>query len=231
VSCSRLAPCPEHGTTCYKLSYFNLRAFAEPIRYLFVVAGRKWEDHRYHIDFENGFKADEFVADQKAGKFASALNQVPYLETNKFQLGQSRAIQRYLAREFGFVGRNEIEAAQVDCFCEHLRDMGQQRQDAVRKVERKDMGTAGTAWVNEELPKWLPELEAATSGQPGFIVGNKTSVADIALYVIFADNLMDDAAAVHKLLESAPKLAAVIKRIGELPEVVSWRNTRPKNPF
>lgn len=231
VSCANTAPCSVHGATTYKLSYFNLRAFAEPIRYLFVVAGRPFEDHRYPVELVGGFKADEFQADQKAGKFAASLNQVPLLETNKFQLGQSRAISRYLARQFGFVGRNEMEAAQIDAFCEHLRDLGEQRQTAVRKVERKDAPAAATAWVNEQLPVWMPELEAAVSGEAGFAVGNSTSVADIQLFVTFADSLMDDAEAVNKQLEGTPKLQAIIKRIGELPEVVAWRASRPVTMF
>jgi len=230
VSCSNLAPCAEHGTS-YKLSYFNVRGFAEPIRYLFVIGGRPFEDFRYPVEFVNGFKADEWEADKKSGKFAFALNQIPVLETPKFQLGQSRAIQRYLARDFGLNGSNEIEAAQIDAFCEHVRDLAQQRGDAVRKVERKDSGAAGTVWVNEQLPLWLPELEAAISGPDGYVVGNRTSVADIVLFFTFADIFIDDLAAVTKQLESTPKIAAIVKRIGELPEIVSYRNSRPQTPF
>ena len=37
--------------------------------------------------------------------------------------GQSKSIERYLARRVGLYGANELEAAQIDSFGEHLRDL------------------------------------------------------------------------------------------------------------
>jgi hypothetical protein len=39
--------------------------------------------------------------------------------------GQSKTIERFVARQHGFLGSNELEAAQVDMICEHMRDIKQ----------------------------------------------------------------------------------------------------------
>ena len=38
------------------------------------------------------------------------------------EIGQSKAIERYIARRYGLLGANEIEAAQIDAITEHIRD-------------------------------------------------------------------------------------------------------------
>ena len=38
-------------------------------------------------------------------------------------IGQSKAIERYLARRFGLMGENAEDEAMIDCIAEHCRDV------------------------------------------------------------------------------------------------------------
>ena len=121
----------------------------------------------------------------------------------KAVLGQSKAIERYLARTFGLMGSNDLEAAQVDMIGEHVRDI----KDAYQKA--KAAGN-GDAFLSADLPKWLAKLEKCVSqtGKEGFAVGDKISLAGLQIYSLcteFFDN-KDAAAAAYKPL---PRVAAV----------------------
>lgn len=78
----------------YKLHYFSSRGMGETIRQIFAVAKQDYEDVRYQLaDFQ-----------QHKDKFP--FGQLPVLEEDGKQLGQSGTIQRYLARKFGEYGLN-----------------------------------------------------------------------------------------------------------------------------
>ena len=63
---------------------------------------------------------------QEGVVLAANMNRVPVLEvrdaegTLQATVGQSKAIERFVARQLHFMGRNEIEAAQIDMICEHM---------------------------------------------------------------------------------------------------------------
>mgnify|MGYP001167623941 CR=1 FL=1 len=50
------------------------------------------------------------LKDKKDGKLLKSCNKVPYLSVDGEIVGQSEAIERYLARRFNLMGDNEIEA-------------------------------------------------------------------------------------------------------------------------
>lgn len=57
------------------------------------------------------------------------LNRAPVLVTSDGQtIGQSKAIERYLAKQFGLMGNTLEEEAMIDCIAEHCRDV----KDAAR---------------------------------------------------------------------------------------------------
>ncbi|XP_052255036.1 probable glutathione S-transferase 5 isoform X2 [Dreissena polymorpha] len=80
----------------YKLHYFDVRGRAELSRYLFLAAGRDFEDNRIPQDGWSNVKP------------TLVYGQVPVLEVDGKQLAQSNAIARFLAREFE-MGKNLAE--------------------------------------------------------------------------------------------------------------------------
>lgn len=209
-----------------KLVYFNGRGLAEVTRFLLAIGGEKYEDKRYPIDPANGWKKEEFDADQKAGKFVSSLGMVPRLESKSFVIGQSKAIERFLANRYGLMGKNAVEAAIIDSYAESIRDI----KDAKQKAGGMDKA-ASTKFVQESIPGWFTKLEMATYGEIGFCVGNSTSLADVAMFHLVNDLLADDATLVKKALSSCPQLSAIVERVGQIPAVQTYIASRPNTPF
>ncbi|KAI6183517.1 putative glutathione S-transferase 6 [Aphelenchoides bicaudatus] len=95
----------------YKLTYFDERNRAEPLRLIFEYAGQKFEDIRLNDQ--------EFL--KQRNSFPNG--QLPVLEfDNGKVLGQSGSIIRFLARKFNLVGSNETEAARADEVFETYKD-------------------------------------------------------------------------------------------------------------
>ncbi|CAF4438029.1 unnamed protein product [Adineta steineri] len=95
----------------YKLSYFNLRGFAEVSRLIFAAAGEKFEDVRYEREQWPEHKAE------------MPLGQMPVLEVDGVKLPQSAAIARYLAKQFHLAGKDNFEQAQVDAVVDTIYDL------------------------------------------------------------------------------------------------------------
>ena len=70
------------------LHYFNLRARAEPIRWILAYTGQNWTDHR--IEF----------SEWPSVKSIPPFGQLPYIDIEgQAPLAQTYAIARYLAKE------------------------------------------------------------------------------------------------------------------------------------
>ena len=95
-----------------KLYYFNLRARAELIRLVLVATGRTWNDIRFDS------------AQWTEYKHKMLLGQVPVLElADGTQLPQALCIARYVARETGLAGKDNLESAKIDVVIDTQRDM------------------------------------------------------------------------------------------------------------
>ena len=66
-----------------------------------------------------------------AGEFEAALGKVPILYVDGVALPQSKAMERYVAKQVGLMGSTPMEEAQIDAICEHQRDI----RDAFGKVD------------------------------------------------------------------------------------------------
>lgn len=61
---------------------------------------------------------------KETGALAAALGRAPMLRlADGTELGQSKTIERYLARELGLMGVTASDAARIDMICEHVRDI------------------------------------------------------------------------------------------------------------
>lgn len=200
----------------YKLSYFDVRALAEPIRLLFAFQGVEYTDERIQRD------------NWPAIKDTKPWGNMPVLEEDGKVLAQSGAILRYLGKKYGMFGSNDFEAAKIDEMIEATTDLRTacfkifMEADAAKKAE-------GQAKLNSEtfpfyLTRWSKILE---KNGTGYLVGNKLSVADlnVASYLqIFAEVTPD-------LLKDYPFLQKHQAVVFNAKGIKEWVEKRPKSQW
>eukprot|EP00457_Paulinella_chromatophora_P007178 gb/GEZN01007199.1/.p1 GENE.gb/GEZN01007199.1/~~gb/GEZN01007199.1/.p1 ORF type:complete len:445 (+),score=92.21 gb/GEZN01007199.1/:29-1363(+) len=216
-----------------QLKYFDAKGAAEVIRTLFAAAGVKYEDKRYTFGFKDGMPKveEQHEIDKLGGLFDENLQRLPVLTlADGTTIGQSRAIERFVARDLGMVGRTELEAAAVDCYCEHVRDI----RDAWGKVRGSPFAPPNEETIAkknkfylEDLPTWMKKLETVTDGE-GFTVGDTLTLSDVVLYVTLTQ-FFDDAEKVIAAYADCPNIRAVVDKVGKNKGIKSWLANRPES--
>ena len=131
---------------------------------------------------------------------------MPVVTVGEANVGQSTAINYFVAVEHGLLGSNNLEAAQILSINEHMKEVfdafhalvpygSEPTEEALVKwFEQGATDTTGPADPSERstrfLTWWLGRIEL-TLGDKGFAVGNKLSLADMQLYFTFADYLRE----------------------------------------
>ncbi|KRT79655.1 Glutathione S-transferase, partial [Oryctes borbonicus] len=93
-----------------KLTYFNVKALAEPSRMLLKYGGIDFVDNRLE------------GSDWEEIKPKVPFGQVPVLEENGKEANQSVAIARYIAKRVKLVGDNDWEALEIDAIVDTIND-------------------------------------------------------------------------------------------------------------
>jgi glutathione S-transferase len=195
----------------YKLYYFNGRGRAEVVRLIFAAAGEKFEDIRYEHNEWPSHKSE------------MPLGQLPILEFDGVKLPQSMAIARFVAKQFGLAGRDNLEQAKVDAVVDASIDLAMKFLP-IHFEQDGDKKTVGIAkFVADELPKNLQNFEILaklySNGGP-FFVGNHLNWCDLEVYDMLDYILQIDENALHHYpwlqnnrqeVEKQPKIAAYLK--------------------
>jgi len=232
----------EKGQTCsavqidiqsmaMKLTYFDIRGLAETTRLLFVASGTAYEDKRLPIsmttpgDFSTVVR-EEFNALKEAGELDVALGKVPVLEVDGVKIGQSKAIERFVAKSTGMLGGSDLEAAQIDCLACHIMDI----KDAYKEAKKgEDKEAVMKKWFGETLPEWLAKVDKSLPSATGpWLVGDKMSYADVSYYYFLLDpkGFFDDTAGAAAALATCPRLDAACKAVLNDSKVSDWVNTK-----
>ncbi|XP_071507732.1 S-crystallin SL11-like [Diadema antillarum] len=202
----------------YKLTYFDARGRVEIARLMFALKGVEFDDVR--VDYTTFATSEE--------KKKAPLGQLPILEIEgRPILPQSRAIQRYLAREFGFYGSNNKEATFMDLVVETYDDFTEgmskfiyYESDPAKKAEAKKK------FMEESAPRLLAFLEKLLGqSSSAYFVGDKASFADVTVFNLVdvgVDHLGED------LFSKYPKLVELKQRVSEIPSVKAYLDKRPK---
>jgi glutathione S-transferase len=212
----------------FKVVYFAAYGRVETARIMLAMAGQDFEDFRYPISF--GTPGDmstvhrpEFDADQGAGKFDYGLNLIPVIEAGDFKLPQSKAIERYVAKKVGMFGSTLEEEGWVDAINEHMGDIG----GAFAGKESDE------TWFKEALPAYMKKLEATLPGTSGFAVGDKVSLADVAIYRFIKDTQPpNDSKWDSDVLASyadCPKIKAIVATMDGHEKLQKWLKERPQS--
>lgn len=204
----------------YRLIYFNLKGRAETARMMFKAAEVDFEDFRIEQKRWSEFK---HMAPQGL---------LPVLEVNGKKLPQSGAINRYLARELGFYGRNNWESSMVDAVVETIEDC---THDLDIWWMLKDLDVRNKLQRHHEerlIPRALKRLNQLledNKGGDGYFVGDKLSLADVHAFNYINDYLPY----LHniKASDGFPKLGEHCTRISQVPQIKDWLETRPYTRF
>jgi len=224
-----------------KLSYFDIRGLAEVTRLMFVASKTAYEDKRYSITFGtpgdfSTIQRPEFNAAVEAGEMVAGMGKVPILEVEGIKVGQSKAIERFVAKKVGMLGSSDIETFQIDSLACAVIDI----KDAYKAAKEKgkdDKEAAMKTWFGETLPEWLAKVEKLLPTAPGpWLVGDKMSYADVTFYYFLLDpkGFFDDVEGAAKALSSAPRLNAACQAVLADPSISDWvKNKRPEGsaPF
>jgi glutathione S-transferase len=158
-----------------KFYYFNLQARGELTRLILAAAGRSYEDIRFDFDHWPEYKPKMI------------LGQVPVLElADGTQIPQSLTIARYVARETGLGGSDNLESAKIDAVVDTQKDINEVFYSKVfaEKDETKKAQEA-EKFLNENVVKHvenLDKLKKAYSQDERYFVGNKLSWADLYVF-------------------------------------------------
>merc|ERR1711865_758280 len=205
----------------FKLQYFDARGIIEPARILLALAGQEFEDGRFPIVF--GTPGDPSTIDRTVFEEAKAsgaldanLGRAPILYVDGVGIGQSKTILRFLARQLGFAGDNEMAIAKGDMLMECISDF----KDGFGKAAPPMMG-----------PETRSEEEAAKA-MSDYWIGEKPSVADVVIFSFFKDNTRFQACEQYEAtMAASPKLTALCEAFGQLENVAKWITDRPQTMF
>jgi len=216
----------------YELTYFNGRGIAETARYLFALAEKDFTDTRFPIKVVDWktyqFERKEFDKAKSSGQLKLSLGKVPFLTVGGTTvIPQSKAIERFLARRFGLLGSSDTDAALIDAFAEHCRDVKTAYQP-VRKAVGEEKAKLLEIFFNVDLPGRFRAMAAARE-RGEWIVGDALSLADVSFYELI--EFFDDQSRARKSLSSSPDLEQIWWNFKHLKVVQRWEEERPETPF
>lgn len=214
--------------TSYKLTYFNLRARAEPTRLVFAYAGVDYEDIR--LSFEN--PAEEWLPMKKSGK--SPFGQLPLLEVEGVALCQSMTILRFVAKRHGLMPSTDIQQALAEMFSEAVNDLENEIIRAAVCTNPEEQKALMEKCEKESVPKKCKYLEKFLEKNPKdevYCVGNKLSFADICFFACFNSYIAKGKPEVPDVLKGLPRLTALYKKVRDEPKLQEWLEKRPQTPL
>ncbi|XP_071178737.1 glutathione S-transferase 1-like [Mytilus edulis] len=199
----------------YKLTYFNLRARGEVSRLLFAAACKEYEDCR--ITFE----------EWPSIKPTTPLGQVPVLSVNGKLIPQSRAIERYLAREFGLYGKTNMENTMCDIIIDTIHcDVRPELRKYIFEKDEAKKADISKHLVEEVLHKFMLFIEKTLKENGGnYLVGNDLTWADLAVFDFTQEVL---AVWKHEKLNFLEEFNKHHEGIKAVPKIKKWLETRPK---
>lgn len=245
------------------LNYWDGRGLIEPARLMLILSNKEvgidFKDSRYGMDSTLPAHVEPYAI--IARRLAHNLGRLPLLQVDNESIGQSVAINYYLASQLDFLGDTPLEAAHILEFQEHLKEMkaayfqvcpyGSEPTQAQldlwfnggaedQSPEPADMNSRD----NRMMRWWCGRLEYLVGRN--FVIGNRFSLADILLYCTFGDYLKENEAIdvpvyrrypfgskarTDNILKEFPKLSNICCNFANNEKVQSWLDSRGKQRF
>merc|ERR1712062_482645 len=193
-----------------KLTYFNLRGRGEPCRIMLAYGGIKYEDERIPPPWDPATSWPTLKPNTPFGV-------LPILTWDGEEICQSMACARFVAREVGLYGKSSLEQAQVDEIVDVIQDL---TNTFIKFYFAKDEAALKN-FSEVTLVTALGQLEKRLVSRGEDFVGNSLTWADTHVFMYISD--LEPAA-----LEKFPKLTALKERVGNVPNIKAWVESRPK---
>ncbi|KAI8781110.1 glutathione S-transferase 4 isoform X1 [Biomphalaria glabrata] len=155
-----------------RLLYFDGRGRAEVARIILAAAGKEYEDVRFSFEEWPKFKPE------------TPYGQAPALSVDGVVYAQSIAINEFLAREFGFHGKDNLETFKIEEIIHLWDDFVTPTVDVLFHTDDEKAKEAGIKKIKEEsVPRILNFLEGilAKNGT-GYFVGDRLTLIDIIVF-------------------------------------------------
>ncbi|CAD6195768.1 unnamed protein product [Caenorhabditis auriculariae] len=202
----------------YKLFYFPYRGFAEVSRQLFALANVEYEDIQITLD--------QWQSKKEEMPFAK----LPVLEVDGVQIPQSLAIARFLARKFGFAGKNPIEEALVDALADQYKEFYTEMADFFYRASGFKEGDVEEAKNRALIPardKFFSYLgKYLKKSKSGFLFDGGLTYADL----IIVDNMTALISFYPEYLNGFPEIQAWYDKVVNVPAIKARIESRPKWP-
>mmetsp|Transcript_4107 Transcript_4107/g.11656 ORF Transcript_4107/g.11656 Transcript_4107/m.11656 type:complete len:249 (-) Transcript_4107:725-1471(-) len=220
----------------YRLRYFDIKGAAETSRIIFALGGEEYDDDRFAID-QATFDSPTFKEAKESGELKMNLNRAPVLiAPSGATIGQSKAIERYLARKFGLMGETAEDEAMIDCIAEHCRDV---KDAAMRKgfsrfakgKTDEEKAELRKEWFESDMPTMLGKIEdvVTETGSPGYAYGESTSYADVVIWALLRDCMAADLEDTAKAAEKCTALNAIADQLAANVGVAKYLKERPES--
>lgn len=162
-----------------KLYYFDIYGRAEPIRMLLTHAKVEFEDIRIDKEGQEKLKAE--------GKLE--FGQIPVIEKPDGKwFSQSTAILRAIGSKHGYYPADPIEGWKADSIIDSIGDITTAFGKAKFETDAEKQKTLFIDLATKQIPHWFTVLDKriAANGSKHHIVGDKWTIADIALAAFFS---------------------------------------------
>nr|QHU80053.1 glutathione S-transferase S6 [Bemisia tabaci] len=199
----------------YKLTYFKSRGIAEPTRYLLAYLGQDFKEIRLDSDAWRSMKSN------------TPFGKLPILEIDGKVVHQSLAINRYLARKAGLLGKNDWEMLKIDMIVETLSDLmalmrayHQEPDESVKARKYREL--------EEIFPFYYARLEEHVRRNNNYFVNGTLSLADIQ-FVGLQD--MVRYTLKRDLVNNYQHLKNLTNKVRSIPSIRAYSEKRPASEY
>jgi len=204
------------------LTYFRARSRGEVPRLIMEDAGVEYDYADFTMaEWRDGLKDD-------LAPFLS-FGQVPlYQDSLKLNVVQSQAINRYVARKYGYAGSTEREVVLIDMVAEGARDLlessvksryfrpQEQRQAEIQKFAEGALND----WLN-----YYSDILEDNNGGKGYFVGDKVSYGDFCVYEVLVN--LQGVKEWKDVIDMFPELKDWMKRVESRPKIKAYLASEP----
>ncbi|OXA38804.1 hematopoietic prostaglandin D synthase [Folsomia candida] len=211
----------------YKLTYFNFRGLAEPIRLMFAYAGVAYTDDRVAQD-------DTWPAKKSSLPWGT----LPVLEVRSgktgqpFVLAQAVAIGRFLAKKFGLDAKTEEDAAKGDEYVDALKDFQLEFFAWFRAADEEAKAAVIQTIKEKHAPSYFGKFEAILArNKTGWLVGDSLTWVDIFTANHLSNFFKFLSTEDNDISQDYPHLVKLTQRVFALNGISKWIEKRPVTQF